>query len=330
MIVTEFLDGQGLGNQLWSYVVTRALALDKGFEFGFISPEKFKGKDFLALDFGRPVKGGVSPEDGIPGPLPEGITADYIEKDAWYGKFNCDVRDYDPGLAAIGDNTRISGYFQSEKYILERRAEIRGWLRVKPEHDCREFSGEDICVLNIRGGEYKGTPELILPRKYWTDAAAAMLLVNPKMRFVVVTDDVKYTRKLLPEYPAHHSGIGRDYSAVKNAHYLILANSSFSFFPAWTSETVKRVIAPKYWARHNVSDGFWACAFNLYRDWLWQDRDGKLFTYAECASEYERYKAEKGLADLGPRPPQPRGPAWKRRAQRLLDSASKFKHRLLD
>ena len=34
MIVTELYNGQGLGNQLFSYVMTRVLALDKGYDFG--------------------------------------------------------------------------------------------------------------------------------------------------------------------------------------------------------------------------------------------------------------------------------------------------------
>lgn len=330
MIVTELCDGQGLGNQLWSYVVTRTIAMDKGFDFGIISPEKFKGKSFMSLDFGRPVKGGCGHEYGAVALLPEGITSYYLEKDTWLEKFKCDIRDYDPGVAAIGDNTKIGGYFQSEKFILHRRPEIRGWLKVEPAAECRDFSGENVCVMNIRGGEYKGTPDLILPRKYWTDAAANMLQVNPGLEFVIITDDVKYARKLLPEYKSYHFNIGKDYSAVKNARYLILANSSFSFFPAWTSETLKCVIAPKYWARHNISDGFWACAFNMYSGWMWQDREGKLSSYEECVAEYEIYKAERNLAALGPKPWQPPKPFWRRRTQSLLDSASKFKHRLLD
>ncbi|GAH68596.1 unnamed protein product, partial [marine sediment metagenome] len=58
MIVTELYNGQGLGNQLWSYVVTRVIALDRGFDFGIMNPEKFKGKDFMSLDFGKEVIGG--------------------------------------------------------------------------------------------------------------------------------------------------------------------------------------------------------------------------------------------------------------------------------
>lgn len=302
MIVTELYNGQGLGNQLWSYVVTRTLALDRGLDFGIMNPEKFKGKTFLDLDFGKKVKGGSGPEGGPPTTLPQGILHYYVEKDAWYEKYHCDIRDYDPGLLSIDDNTKIEGYFQSENFILHRKNEITDWLRIREGYDCCDFCRDDICILNIRGGEYKGNPELIVPKQYWTDAISNMLLINKNLEFVIITDDVKYARAMLPQYRSFHFNIGKDYAIVKNAKYLILANSSFSFFPAWTSETVKVVIAPKYWARHNISDGFWACAFNLYRDWMWQDRDGTLFTYEECINEYAKYRVEHHVAKFKARP----------------------------
>ena len=55
MIITELCDGQGLGNQLWSYVFIRTLALDRGLEFGIMNPEKFKGKNFITLDYGKKI-----------------------------------------------------------------------------------------------------------------------------------------------------------------------------------------------------------------------------------------------------------------------------------
>lgn len=59
MLVTELYKGQGLGNQLACYVTTRVIALDRGFEFGVMHPERFKGADFMSLDFGGPVIGGL-------------------------------------------------------------------------------------------------------------------------------------------------------------------------------------------------------------------------------------------------------------------------------
>ena len=202
----------------------------------------------------------------------------------------------------ISDNTKIEGYFQSEKLIIHRKDDIRGWLRINEACECYDFSDENVCVLNIRGGEYKHNPELILHKKYWTNAIKNMLRVNKNLEFIVITDDVTYSKKLFPQLKIFHFDIGRDYSVIKNAKYLILSNSSFAFFPAWTSKTVKYVIAPKYWARYNISDGFWACAFNLYKDWMWQDRRGDLFTFEECEEEYSKYKIENKIDEFKGKP----------------------------
>ena len=57
MIITELYNGQGLGNQLWCYAVTRVIAQKNGYDFGIMSRNKFKGSDFLELDFGKEVVG---------------------------------------------------------------------------------------------------------------------------------------------------------------------------------------------------------------------------------------------------------------------------------
>jgi len=300
MIVTELYHGQGLGNQLWSYVATRVLGVDLGYSFGIMSAHKFKGHEFLDLDFGEKVIGGKGPEGGPPELLPEGVHHYFREKEMWYTRFECDVRGLDQDLLKIGDNTKIEGYFQSEELIRHHRKEIKKWLKVKPEFDNYEFSKDDICVLNVRGGEYKGIPYLILEKNYWINAMENMRKINPSMKFVVV-DDVPYAKSLLPELTVTHVSIGDDFSIIKNAHYLILSNSSFAFFPAWINENLKMAIAPKYWARHNVSDGYWACEFNIYDDWQWQDRKGNLFSAEQCRSEYESYKKKKKIQNLKPK-----------------------------
>jgi hypothetical protein len=79
---------------------------------------------------------------------------------------------------------------------------------------------------------------------------------------------------------------------IKNAQYLILSNSSFACLPAHTSETLKFAIAPKYWARYNVSKGYWASEQNIYSLFHYMDRKGRLFTAEECRKELEIYKKE--------------------------------------
>lgn len=289
MLVTEIYNGQGLGNQLACYVTTRVLALDKGFKFGIMNPHKFKCLDFMNLHFGESVEGGSGPEGGPPTELPKGITKYYQEKYIIHPN-GSNITTDDPNLEFVEDNTKLDGLFQSENRIWHRRNEIRDWLKVNEDKDCFEFSDDSICIINFRGGEYKYVPEFFLHPLYWKNAISKMKTLNANFRFIVITDDVATAKQFFPEFEVYHFSIGKDYSIIKNAKYLILSNSSFPYFATLTSETIKYIIAPKYWGRHNISDGYWSLGYNIFRNHNYLDRNGNLFTYDECIKEYEIYK----------------------------------------
>jgi hypothetical protein len=147
----------------------------------------------------------------------------------------------------------------------------------------------------MRGGEYTGSPELFLDRSYWLHAIKAMKKIRPDMKFIIVTEDVEAAHKVLPEIRAFHFDMGRDYVTVKNARYLILSNSSFAVMAAMTSDTLRYAIAPKYWARHNVSDGYWASEQNIYSIFNYMDRKGRIFSPEQCRRELEEYKKRSRL-----------------------------------
>lgn len=289
MIVTEIYNGQGMGNQLWCYVVTRVIAKDHKFDFGIKSPGKFKGRDFMTLDFGKKVIGGVGPEGGPPFLLPLGIKHYYVERKIVHSATMADIRVYDPRLVNVADQTKIDGLMQDEQYILHRRKEIRKWLQVKKEFECFEYSNDNICVMNFRGGEYVGIKNVFLTKKYWSDAMAQMRKINRKFKFVVITDDVLAAKKFFPDLDVFHFNIATDYVIIKNAKYLILSNSSFAWFPAWLNENLKFCIAPKYWAQHNFSDGYWGLGYNITSGWHYLDRQGKLSNYKTCLGEFKKY-----------------------------------------
>lgn len=292
MIVTEFYKAQGFGNQLWSYIVTRVIALDNGYEFGVMTPENFKGApcpEFRNVSMGKPVFGGVGPQGGPPKTLPDGIKHYYQEKRLFHPLTGADINIPDPDLMNIPDDTKLDGVMQDENYILHRKEEVREWLKIPSENECYEYSSDDICIIKYRGGEFLGHPDLLLHDKYWTDAVSNMKAINPNFRFVVVTDDVKAAKKVFSNLPIINFSIGKDYSIIKNARYLIIANSSFVWFPVWLNENLKYCIAPKYWGRHNVSDGYWSPTYSITRGLTYQDRDGKLSTYDECRAELDKY-----------------------------------------
>lgn len=290
MIVTEIYNGQGLGNQLSCYITTRVVALDKNFDFGIMNPHKFKCLDFMDLDFGLPVVGGSSPVEGAPPTiLPEGIHHYFREKDIRHPN-GSDIRLDDPLLEQIEDNTKLDGVFQSEKRIYHRKEEIKQWLKVKSEFDCYDYSNENICVINFRGGEYSNVPNFFLNKKYWENAINRMKQINPNFEFIVITDDILRASWFFPDFKVMHFNIAKDYTIIKNAHYLILSNSSFPYFATLCSDTIKYILAPKYWGRHNISDGYWSCGYNIYQNHNYIDRENNLFTFEECVEEFNKYK----------------------------------------
>jgi hypothetical protein len=291
VLATEFIHGQGLGNQLFCYVTTRMLAHRLGYDFGIgglrnagDSRVNKKGFYFMDLDYGKEI--------------PEGLVRyDEYRHALWTdAQLRTDIRLTDKKLLSISDNTIIYGNLQSEEYFGNRLDLVKSWLRVKKEYEHMDTNGKNICVMNFRGGDMVGNAGGFVSRKYWDNAIQRMLEYNPSMEFCIVTDDVETANQMLPEYPAYHVDVAWDYVAIKNARNVICTTSTFSCFPLWTSETLEYCIAPKYWFHHNLSQGWWSLGCSIYSyPTYYMDREGKLFTPEECKVEWEEYKKQSNI-----------------------------------
>ncbi|MBQ9512381.1 MAG: glycosyl transferase [Lachnospiraceae bacterium] len=322
MIGTEFLKGQGLGNQLFVYVTARAIALERGCVFGTAGREHFannihsnKGMYFMDVDLGEEI----TPEMAkTMRRFDDDDTRLYLgnsRHDMTHGAY---ISGANPDIHKVADNTLLYGNLQDESYFAKYKEEIKQWLHVKEDFDSYEYTRDNLCIINMRGGEYTSQPELYLDRRYFLHAIANMKKIRPDMEFMIVTEDEEAAKKVLPEYECHHFDMGKDYVTVKNARYLILSNSSFAILPVITSETLQYAIAPKYWARHNVSDGYWASEQNIYSFLHYQDRAGRIVSPEECRQELEAYKKSSPVyARRGIRPGKARLAAQKIRAKYL-------------
>lgn len=241
MIAGILHKGSGLGDQLMRYITTRTIADEKGYEWGMVYPENFKGKDFMHLDMGIPVE------------QTEHHT--FIEKEV-RDENGVDIRSYDPEINFIKDQTIIDGCFEDSKYWVHNLDHIDQWLKVEPIE-----IPDDVCVIGFRGGEYAAVPDLFLPADYWKEGIAKAKDINPDMRFEVHTDDYTLAKALFPEYKIIQD-IGINWRSMRYAKYAIIANSAFYIIPrllahqAGEMVTVKALerstIAPRYWARYNT------------------------------------------------------------------------------
>jgi hypothetical protein len=299
VIGAEFYKGQGFGNQLWIYASVRSIAEKHGYEFGFLGTKNFKGKAFLNLDFGNQCKFGTS--SGPVERIPDGFKAYLRENPEFHPVSGADITPLDRKVLNIQDGFFIDGALQSEGYIFESRDQVSKWFHIQGEQ-------QNKCVISLRGGEYRGLSEVFLPQSYYMNAIERIKQIDPRVEFEVVTDDLQLANEYFPDLPAYSSGgvkillgrfyfspqstkIGSDFAKIQSARYLILSNSSFSWWGAYTNPYVQHVIAPKYWARHNISDGYWSQGDSLTSEWEWLDRAGNFSNFQECQLELSEYRA---------------------------------------
>lgn len=239
--------GSGLGNQLFRYVATRVLSLDKGYDFSMVGRDYFKGSSFMDIYFGKPCRVAGYIED-ITGKISvKGIQL-------WEEKTNY----YNPEFNFIEDNTSVDGEFQSSQYWGHRMKEIDGWLKVEPID-----IPDDVCVVGFRGGEYALFPELFLTKEYWTEAKILMLQKNIHMKFEIHTDDPKTAKEFLSQiFPDAKiiQDIGINWRSMRCTKYAIIANSSFYILPRLLNGGF--TIAPRFWARRNTKE--WSRPDNFY------------------------------------------------------------------
>ena len=320
MIVCEIYKGSGLGNQLWNLVVTKILAEKHGYSWGVMKTTPFKAQSFMPeFDFGEKVIGGFTPIEATkPVELPKGVKNYIIERIYVLPQCGNDGIFFDDYLwNQLPDNSKLDGTFQSMSYLEGKKEVVRSWL--KHNINVKDYSHEDICVIHFRGGEYL-IGDSLCPPEYYKMAKEKMLLINPKMKFVVVTDDPENAEKFIPYativgssmmsekdplrqgtgfFKYKGGNIGVDYSILHNAKNVIISASTFCFWPVWTSEITQNVIAPKYWFDYNKSNGWWRGDDSIVKEWNYLDSKGQLISGSSCIELYKIYKKSSPLYENG-------------------------------
>lgn len=303
MIGISIHEHAGLGNQIWRAVACRVFAEKLGYEYG-ISHPGWRGP-FLNLDWGKEITLNVEKDEDFH--VTDEFENYYVEQFEPFPEVAGEIGRADLNFFNLKDNTYINGNFQRMSYIEDYRDKICEWLSYDDKYKVTDYSSEDICVIQLRGGDYT-TGHSMLPSQYYYSAMRHMKENNPNIEFVIVTDDPTTASKMLPNIPIVGSAISEekdqyqkniawytypggpvsiDYSILNTAKYAIISSSTFSFWPIWTNNELLNVIAPKYWFDWVRSDGWWRPYDSIPKDerWLWLDRDGLLYQSDTCIKE---------------------------------------------
>jgi hypothetical protein len=179
---------------------------------------------------------------------------------------------YDPAFEALGPQTNLFGYFQSERYFISIAESLRDWFSpCEPLGDAVaaalariEASRLPISV-HIRRGDYlnPGTAEYhgILGDSYYRDALVRLGAgANQDAELFVFSDDVAAAEQVLNFVPKSRQVYVRgdparpweDMALMACCRHHVIANSSFSWWGAWLNRSPdKIVVAPRAWFAPN-------------------------------------------------------------------------------
>lgn len=156
------------------------------------------------------------------------------------------------------DSIKLEGYFQSEKYFLQHKNEIKDlfsidenteiYLNVKYKDILQD---KKTCSIHVRRGDY-----LNFKNHHPTQTSEyymqAVNMFDKDTLFLIFSDDINWCKNIFRSLPNKLFIEGnKDYQdlyLMSKCSDNIMANSSFSWWGTWLNNNQdKKVIAPKTW-----------------------------------------------------------------------------------
>ena len=230
-----------LGNQMFQYATLKSIAMKHGYDFTIPDSE-----------FNDPYHDHQLFEGFELTSLPkENIRINNVRQRVEEGVFHFNHELYEK----CPDNVDLFGYFQTEKYFSDVREDILKDFTFKESilSEAKEFiktlDSDEVISLHIRRGDYVNQPwHGCCPLSYYEEAIS---MLNDDLPIIIFTDDPKWAfeQSLFESdrfFVSDNNTNLFDMCLMSLCNYHIIANSSFSWWGAWLSDS-KKVIAPKRW-----------------------------------------------------------------------------------
>ena len=248
-----------LGNQMFQYASLKGIARNRGFDYmvannADVVVDSLGNKLYTELfnPFDIDVKQGVLD------------TQQYIQEPHF--QFSEELFNTCP------DNASLVGYYQTPKYFNHIKDEIRSDFTFRPEilEPCKEMMEEMVepVALHIRRGDFITNVENHYNQglEYYEEALTKF---EKNRQVIIFSDDTEWCNKQKLFAPdrfliAEGNSPYVDMCLMTMCTGFIIANSTFSWWPAWLSEAEdKTVVYPKQWfgvtgytKDHDVTDLF--------------------------------------------------------------------------
>lgn len=227
------------GNQMFQYATLFAIAKERGYEFGV--PHQLKSDNeylnFCLLE----CFSNLSAKDST--------NIKNVNK-AQERQFT-----YNPGIFGISNNTDICGYFQSEKYFINYREQLLIEYNFNKDiqqkaFDMRSLTKNKAISIHLRLGDYLNLQDChpVCSIEYYQEA---LKMLPDDLLIYVFSDDIEKATKFFDFINrkvvfTESNDKYVDMCLMSLCDYHIIANSSFSWWGSWLSNS-KKTIAPAKW-----------------------------------------------------------------------------------
>lgn len=170
---------------------------------------------------------------------------------------------FDQNFGLVHPHVELFGYFQSELYFKNHRErilkefefsrEVKDTVNNVLSEVKSKKNAEKLCAVHIRRGDYVNLSSYHtnLGPEYYGPAMQYVLSNLPgKTQFIIFSDDIEWCKSFITDQDqvsfSSFTGHLEDLCGISSCDYHITANSSFSWWGAWLSNT-ECAIAPKAW-----------------------------------------------------------------------------------
>jgi len=180
---------------------------------------------------------------------------------------------FDPAYRTMPKFTRMVGYFQSPLYMKGHEDVVRTWFSCSSQDavdvgarwSALGLDPDRTVAVHVRLGDYRRQVPLgdnpeggwILPRTYYQEA---LDLIGPNLNIALFSDEPDVALEYIDrkvDYIARTRNIKVDFFMMASCKYMIVANSTFSWWAAWLNSLDKNiVVAPKFFLGRNIGEWY--------------------------------------------------------------------------
>jgi len=157
---------------------------------------------------------------------------------------------YYPEFHNVQDNTLLKGFYQCEKYFESHKKQVKKWFKLPSDTKSDYLYQDNICFIHFRGTDYLDS-QWRLPKDYYLRAMNIIRKQEPQIKFIFLTDDPINCKNIFPGENIQMNSVLTDFKLLTMAKYLIVVNSSFSWWVTYLNENAKLIIGPEDWLNYN-------------------------------------------------------------------------------